>query len=283
MSKIKKPIMQASLNDLVKKFSENDVIARMEKEYQSKGGNNVALALIDDNSFVKKVRIPEESIDRIANGILERGLFNPLVVRPSGSHYELILGRRRYFGAKKIGLKEVPVIKVDAKDEETLLMLLADNRDQREANIVEMALLYEALSKRFSYSQNTLASLSHQSRSQVTNTMRLLSLPEKVLNEVSEGLLSYGHARAILSCSDEEIENIVKRIHDEKLSVRETEELARQYNARCPNAYEDKVDLVKKKTGATSFIERKRSFTLEFPNEDEKNAFLEKVIKNENQ
>ena len=275
MSKNKKTLLKNSLNELVKKFSENDVIARMEKEYQSQGGNSVPIFLIDDNSFVKKVRLSAESIDRISKGILERGLFNPLVVRPSGSHYELILGRKRYFGAKKAGLTEVPCVKVEAGDEETLLMLLADNRDQREANVVEMALLYEALSERFSYTQATLAALSHQSRSQVTNIMRLLTLPERVLMEVSDGGLSYGHARAILSLSDEEIEKIVNRIHEEKLSVRDTEELARQYSARFPSPIPELSDELRKKSGALSVINRKRSITFEFQDENDKKRFVE--------
>ncbi len=283
MTKNKKTFLKNSLNDLVKKFSENDVIARMEKEYQSQGGNNIPLSLIDDNSFVKKVKIRSSSIERISEGIMERGLFNPLVVRPSGAHYELILGRTRYFGAKKIGLKEVPCVKVEAGDEETLLMLLADNRDQREANVVEMALLYETLTERFSYSQATLASLSHQSRSQVTNIMRLLSLPEKVLMEVSDGGLSYGHARAILSLSDEEIEKIVSRIHAEKLSVRDTEELARQYASRLPSPSPILNDNLRLITRAKSVIAHKRSITFEFENEEDKNQFVNWVLQHEKQ
>ncbi len=282
MSKSKKTLIKNSLNELVKKFSENDVIARMEKEYQSQGGNSVPISLIDDNSFVKKVRLSPESIERISKGILERGLFNPLVVRPSGSHYELILGRKRYFGAKKAGLSEVPCVKVEAGDEETLLMLLADNRDQREANVVEMALLYEALSERFSYTQGTLASLSHQSRSQVTNIMRLLTLPERVLMEVSDGSLSYGHARAILSLSDDEIEKIVSRIHEEKLSVRDTEELARQYSMRFPSPTPELVDELRSDSGALSVINRKRSITFEFKDEKDKDRFIEWMKNHEN-
>lgn len=282
MAKNKRTLIKNSLNDLVKKFSENDVIARMEKEYQSQGGNNIPLSLIDDNSFVKKVKFSQNSIERISTGILERGLYNPLVVRPSGAHYELILGRKRYFGAKKARLSEVPCVIVEAGDEETLLMLLADNRDQREANAVEMALLYKALSERFSYSQSTLASLSHQSRSQVTNIMRLLSLPEKVLMEVSDGSLSYGHARAILSLSDEEIEKIVARIHEEKLSVRETEELSRQYIAHLPSPSPTLVEELKSVSKAKSVIVRRSSIIFEFENDEKKDCFIQNFLNQKN-
>jgi ParB family chromosome partitioning protein len=250
----------------------------MEKEYQSVAAKNIPLALIDDNSFVKRVEIPPEVVDRIGKSISEKGLFNPLVVRPSGSHYELILGRKRYFGAKKAQLREVPAVIAEVSDEETLLMLLADTRDQREGNVVEMALVYGELAKRFDYSQSTLANLSHQSRSQVTNTMRILSLPDNVIAEISSGKLSYGHAKAIASLSDEEIEEVVRLIHEEALSVRQTEALAKSYSS-VPPAAPTEADFLKKEFAASSVLIRKTSVTLSFKSEDEKNAFVKKAIR----
>jgi ParB family transcriptional regulator, chromosome partitioning protein len=279
MSKIKKEGLNPSLSELVRKFSKNDVIAEMEKEYQRVAAKNVPLSLIDDNSFVKRVQIPAEILDRVAKSIKERGIFNPLVVRPSGSHYELILGRKRYFAAKLAGLKEVPAVIAEVGDEETLLMLLADTRDQREANVVEMALVYQALSEKFDYSQATLADLSHQSRSQVTNTMRILRLPDHVISEISAGLLSYGHAKAIASLSDEEVEEVVRLIHQEKLSVRQTEELAKQYSASLPQLEPDRGELLKETLGAQSVILKKNGVSISFANETERDAFLAKLEK----
>jgi ParB family chromosome partitioning protein len=279
MSKIKKEGLNPSLSELVRKFSKNDVIAEMEKEYQRVAAKNVPLSLIDDNSFVKRVQIPAEILDRVAKSIKERGIFNPLVVRPSGSHYELILGRKRYFAAKLAGLKEVPAVIAEVGDEETLLMLLADTRDQREANVVEMALVYQALSEKFDYSQATLADLSHQSRSQVTNTMRILRLPDHVISEISAGLLSYGHAKAIASLSDEEVEEVVRLIHQEKLSVRQTEELAKQYSASLPQLEPDRGELLKETLGAQSVILKKNGVSISFANEAERDAFLAKLEK----
>src|SRR5574344_2156377 len=279
MARKSKKVLQSSLTELVKKFSQNDVIAEMEKEYQSLGGKSIPLSLIDDNSFVKKVQFSETTIARFAEGISQKALYNPLLVRPVGSHYELILGRKRYFGAKKAGLTSVPCVIKDSGDEETLLMLLADTRDQREGNVVEMALLYEALSSRFSYSQATLAKLSHQSRSQVTNIMRLLRLNDKVLSEVSLGTLSYGHARAIASLSDEEIDSIVKKIHEDNLSVRATEQLAKTYSQGLPSPYLETTDKLKKVSGASCVIEKRTSLIYEFASEEDKKAFINKEIK----
>jgi ParB family chromosome partitioning protein len=275
-NKKKAPYFKNSLNELVKKFSKNDVIAEMEKEYQHSASKSIPLALIDDNRFVKKVVFPPSKMERFAATIAEKGLYNPLIVRSSGTHYELIIGRKRYFGAKRVHLKEVPCVIVDAGDEETLLMLLADTRDQREGNVVEMALLYEALSSRFHYSPLTLANLSHESRSQVANSMRILNLPDNVISEVCLGELSYGHARAMASLSQEEIEEVVKKIHQDNLSVREVEQLARQYNG-APVEKESNSTILEKQFKANSVLNRKTSIVFSFASEDDKNAFIERI------
>lgn len=278
MSKSKKGKLNPSLSELVKKFSKNDVIAEMEKEYQHAESKRIPLSLIDDNSFIKRVEIPNSDIEMVAKSISERGIYNPLIVRPSGSHYELILGRKRYLASKKAGLYEVPVVIKDAGDEETLLMLLADTRDQRSANVVEMAFIYSALNERFHYSQLTLAEISHQSRSQVTNTMRILRLPDHIVKEISLGKLSYGHAKAIVSLSDEEIESVVRLIHEEKLSVREAEELAKQYSL-TPSAFPDESETLKKKYGFDSVLIKKLSVTFSFKSAEEKEKFLKGLEK----
>jgi ParB family chromosome partitioning protein len=268
--------LSPSLKELIKKFSKNDVIEEMEKEYQSVAAKKLPLVSIDDNSFVKRLEIPQEIIERMAKGISEKGLWNPLIVRPSGSHYELILGRKRYLGAKAAALREVPCVIAEVSDEETLLMLLADTRDQREGNIVEMAILYQELSERFGYSQATLAEISHQSRSQVTNTMRILHLPDHIVREISLGELSYGHAKAIASLSDEEIEEVVKLIHEEKLSVRQTEELAKQYS-KMPQVEDSEANLLRKQYGASLVAIKKSSVVFSFDNEEAKETFLAKL------
>src|SRR5574344_3047567 len=250
--------LSPNLQELLKKFSKNDVIEEMEKEYQSVAAKKIPLALVDDNSYFRRVRLPQETILQMGKGIKEKGLWNPLLVRPSGSHYELVLGRKRYYGAKAAHLNEVPCVIAEVSDEETLLMLLADTRDQREGNVVEMALVYQELSEHFSYSQATLANLSHQSRSQVTNTMRILHLPDHIIQEISLGQLSYGHAKAIASLSEEEIEEVVRLIHEENLSVRQTEELAKQYS-RVPSAAPDQATMLKNKLNCSSVVVKKTS------------------------
>ncbi len=215
--------LSSNLSDLIEKFSQNDVIAEMEKEYQSAPAKLVNLVSLVDNRFISSVKLAKTTIDYFAATLKEKGIFNPLVVTPSGDKFEVVLGRKRYLGAKKAGLVSLPCVIKEMGEEEELLILLADNRDQRESNVMEMALICSALQKRFGYTQQTLASLSHQSRCQITNTMRLLRLSPELQEEVSLGKLSYGHAKAIASLTPEGMEEAVQKIHESKLSVRETE------------------------------------------------------------
>jgi ParB family transcriptional regulator, chromosome partitioning protein len=276
-AKSNKRFVKDSLSDLVRKFSKNDVIAEIEKEFQAKTGRALPLSVIDDNSFVKRVRLPETTVDQVSKSINEKGLWNPLVVRPSGSHYELILGRKRFYGAKKAGLLNVNCVVADVGDEETLLMLLADTRDQRNGNVVEMALVYQALIQKFNYSPQTLANLSHQSRSQVANTIRILRLPDHIITDICLDKLSYGHAKAIASLSDEEIESVCELIHREHLSVRDTEVLAKQY-ASLPQLAETEADSLKKVLKASMVAERRTSISISFETPEEKDAFVQRLL-----
>lgn len=261
-----------TLEVLLNRYSQNDVIAEMEREYASVSSKNVLLSSIDDNHVVKKVSFPKDVVESLGESIKEKGFFSPLLVRPSGTHYELILGRKRFMGAKEAGLTYVPCVIKDVPDEEMLLTILADTRDQRDGNVVEMALIFSALQEKFSYSQNTLGEVAHLSRSQVTNILRLLHLPDEVLKEIMNGTLSYGHAKAIASLSDDKIQDVVKKIHEGHLSVRDTEYLAKQLQNK--EIGHTCIDEVKKKTGASKVTIKKNSVTLYFSSEEDKNKFI---------
>lgn len=225
----KKPLLSASLSELVERFKKEDVVAEMEKRYQSAPTRLIPTSSIDDNSFISEVWMPKEVVDAFAEQLKTRGIYNPLVLKRKGERYELILGRKRLFGARSAGIISLPAVITEISEEEELLTLLADNRDQRESNILEMALVCHALQERYGYSVNTLAGLSHQSRSQIANILRLLRLPTSLRSELSQGKLSYGHARAIACLDEAEALEIASAILEKGLSVRETEQLVRNY------------------------------------------------------
>ncbi|MCR5349054.1 MAG: ParB/RepB/Spo0J family partition protein [Bacilli bacterium] len=228
MKKNKERILTGSLSDLVAKFSQQNIIAEIEKRYQSAPARLIPISMIDDCAYISKVKIPDETLEYFASRLKEKGFYNPLVVRTKeDGHYEVILGRKRFYGAAKAGMLSLPCAFAEVEDEEMLLMLLADTRDQREANVVEMALVCRALQEDFGYTQNTLAALSHQSRCQITNILRILKLPEDVVEAVCLGKMSYGQARALSSLNEEDARRLFNRIIDEGLSVRQVEALAK--------------------------------------------------------
>lgn len=273
--KDKDPILSnSSLSDLIEKFSQEDVIAVMEKEYQSAPAKLIPISLIEDTAYVREIIYPDDLISAFAEGLREKGFYNPLVVRPVGSKYEVILGRKRYFAARKAGILSLPCAVVNVGDEEELLMLLADTRDNRDSNVVEMAMVCDALFRKFGYSQKTLAELSHQSRSQITNILRILRLPKRVRNDICLGKLSYGHAKAIASLDNANLKVALRRIKDFELSVRDTERYVQSLSGA---AFFHDEDIIKKKTKAKSVVVKKRSCTLYFNSEEEKDEFLKKL------
>ncbi|MBO6285420.1 MAG: ParB/RepB/Spo0J family partition protein [Bacilli bacterium] len=243
MKNAKKKILSSSLADLVSKFSQQNIVAEIEKRYQSAPAKLLPISSIVDCSYIRDVKLPEETMEYFASRLKEKGFYNPLVVRPKeDGTYEVILGRKRYFGAMKAGIYSLPCAFAEVEDEEMLLMLLADTRDQREANVVEMALVCRALHDLFGYNQHTLAELSHQSRCQISNIMRILKLPTELQEAICLGKLSYGHGRALATLNYEEADKLGHRILEESLSVRQTEDIVKEIrgeNQREPYSVEE--------------------------------------------
>lgn len=229
MKKGKGRILSSSLSELISKFSQQNIIAEIEKSYQSAPAKLLPISMIDDCAFISSVRLSEETMDYFASRLKEKGFYNPLVVRTKeDGRYEIILGRKRLYGAKRAGMATLPCAFAEVGDEEMLLMLLADTRDQREANVVEMALVCRQLQDRFGYNQQTLADLSHQSRCQISNILRILKLPEALQEAICLGKLSYGHGRALATLEPEDAARVGKRILEEGLSVRQSEALVKE-------------------------------------------------------
>ena len=217
-------IISSSLNELVERFSRQNIVAEIEKRYQSAPSRLIPVSQIDDIPLISEVVIPDEVISYYAQTLREKGFYSSLVVRPKGNErYEIILGRKRFLGAKKAGMVSLPCTFAEVGEEEMLLMLLADTRDQREGNVMEMALVCDRLQKGFGYSQLTLAELSHQSRCQISNILRLLTLPKPIQKDICLKKLSYGQARALVGLKEEDALAFAKHIKEEKISVRKCE------------------------------------------------------------
>ena len=169
----------------------------------------------------------EDQLTELALSIKEVGLLQPPVVRSIGNgKYQLIMGERRFRAAKLAGLKSIPVIIRQTSDDQLLREALIENIHRSQLNPLEEGAAYQQLLNDFSYTHDELAAKLSKSRPAITNTMRLLNLPPAVQRKVAAGVISAGHARALLSLTDEkEIENLANRIVSEGLTVRAVEEI----------------------------------------------------------
>jgi ParB family chromosome partitioning protein len=169
----------------------------------------------------------EDLLTELALSIKEVGLLQPPVVRSIGNgKYQLIMGERRFRAAKLAGLKSIPVIVRQTTDDQLLREALIENIHRSQLNPLEEGAAYQQLLNDFSYTHDELAAKLSKSRPAITNTMRLLNLPPTVQRKVAAGVISAGHARALLSLTDEkEIENLANRIVSEGLTVRAVEEI----------------------------------------------------------
>jgi ParB family chromosome partitioning protein len=176
----------------------------------------------------------EDQLTELALSIKEVGLLQPPVVRSIGNgRYQLIMGERRLRAAKLAGLKSIPVIIRQTSDDQLLREALIENIHRSQLNPLEEGAAYQQLLNDFSYTHDELAAKLSKSRPAITNTMRLLNLPPSVQRKVAAGVISAGHARALLSLTDEkEIENLANRIVAEGLTVRAVEEIVATGAAR---------------------------------------------------
>ncbi|HLT12437.1 MAG TPA: ParB/RepB/Spo0J family partition protein [Micromonosporaceae bacterium] len=186
----------------------------------------IAVNTISPNPRQPRQVFDEESLEELKVSIREVGFLQPIVVRPSGpDSYELVMGERRWRAAQELGLEVIPAIVRETRDDAMLRDALLENIHRANLNPLEEAAAYQQLLEEFGATHEELARRIGRSRPQITNTIRLLNLPSAVQKRVAAGVLSAGHARALLSLEGaEEQELLAARIVAEGLSVRATEE-----------------------------------------------------------
>jgi ParB family chromosome partitioning protein len=197
----------------------------------------VPIESIRPSPFQPRHHFGEEELEGLAQSIREKGIVQPLLVRPvgdalsgSGSDFELIAGERRWRAAQRVGLHEVPVMIRAFADSEALEIALVENLQREDLSPLEEAEAYSRLMREFDRSQASLAEAVGKSRSHVANTLRLLSLPPLVRRHLEEGALSAGHARALLGAPDPAL--LAPEIVRRGLNVRATEALVRRRAAQ---------------------------------------------------
>ena len=167
----------------------------------------------------------EAALDELAGSIAARGVLQPIVVRRFGGGYQIVAGERRWRAAQRARLHELPALVRELTDAETLEIAIVENIQRQDLNAIEEAEAYQRLIDEFGHSQDALGKFVNKSRSHVANLLRLLDLPQPVRRAVAEGMLSMGHARAVITATDPEA--LAAEVIRRGLSVRDTERLAR--------------------------------------------------------
>jgi ParB family transcriptional regulator, chromosome partitioning protein len=200
---------------------------------EDEGIKRVAVDAIIPNRANPRRDFDAGLLDELAESIREKGVMQPLLVRPStgpGGDFELIAGERRWRAAQRAGLHEVPVIVREVDDREALELTIVENVQRTDLNPLEEALGYGQLIEQFSYTQNDLGKVIGKSRSHIANTLRLLKLPEDVRTMLASGELTAGHARTLITADDPS--GLAKRIVSEGLSVRQAESMMQRLSEK---------------------------------------------------
>ena len=217
--------------------------------------NKVSISSIIPNKNQPRKSFEKEALNELTNSIKERGIILPLVVRKSKDQdekYELIAGERRWQAAQTAGLHEVPVIIIEADNLKSLELAIIENVQRKDLNVIEEAESYQNLIENFDYDQDMVSKFIGKSRSHISNTLRLLSLPEKLIVMLRNGEISQGHAKILIGLENAIL--LAEKIVKKKLSVRQTESLVRvlksdkkiQYKSKDPNTLSTQNSLAEK-------------------------------------
>ena len=254
--------------------------------------NKISIKDINRNKLQPRKYFDKSTLQELTNSIKEQGVIQPIVVRPDKSSegkYEIVAGERRWLASQNAGLHEVPVVILDIDDSKSLEFAIVENVQRQDLNPIEEARGYIRLINDFNYNQEKLSKFIGKSRSYIANSLRLLSLPEEVLSMVVQGNLTAGHARSLIGLNNSA--DIAKKIIQKKLSVRQSEVLARQFrnkkfkliSKKDPNIL-DLQKILEEKVGLNVAISNKKdnsgTISFEYQDLDQLNRLIDTIKKN---
>jgi ParB family chromosome partitioning protein len=203
---------------------------------EGRGVREIDIALIKPNPAQPRVSFDEDSLEELAESIRQRGVLQPILLRPAGKGFEIVAGERRWRAAQRARLHAIPAIVREIDESTTAEIALIENIQRQDLNAIEEAEGYRQLIKRHGHTQDEVGKLVHKSRSHVTNLLILLELPEFVRHSLMTGDISLGHARAVAGAPDPEA--LARLVIARDLSVRQTEEQVRREKSRPGPGYD---------------------------------------------
>lgn len=244
----------------------------------------ILLEDIRPNPYQPRKVFNEEALNELASSIKEHGIFQPVILKKSIQGYEIVAGERRCRAAKMVGLTEVPAIVVDFTDQQMMEIALLENIQREDLNAIEEAQAYQTMMEKLQLNQSQLAKRIGKSRTYVTNTLRLLNLPEKIQKYVLSGELSMGHARALITLEKDKALKIAKRVIDENLTVRDVENIVKGLELQQARKNKPKVEKPKEYVYVEGLLRKKyrtkikvddKSITIKYTDTKDLNRLLE--------
>ena len=252
--------------------------------------NKLLLSEIIPNKKQPRKDFDEENLNDLANSIKERGVIQPIIVRRSNledSKYEIIAGERRWLAARRAGLHDIPVVLTDIDDLKSLEFAIVENVQRHDLNPLEEAQGYKRLIDEFSYDQEKVSKFIGKSRSYITNSLRLLSLPDNVLKLIEEKKISAGHAKILVGLDNASF--IATKIIEKKMSVRQAENFVRIFrsnkkfkrkDSNVSSLEESIMDKIGLKVVIKNKTNNKGSILIEYKDLDQLNKILEIIKSN---
>ena len=251
--------------------------------------NKISVSDLIRNRYQPRKTFDEDSLEELTNSIKSRGIIQPIIVRPSsGNKYEIIAGERRWLAAQRAALHEVPVVIVEADDKRALEFGIVENVQRHDLNSIEEAEGYKRLIDEFSYDQDQVAKFIGKSRSHITNSLRLLTLSDYIIDLIKSNKISPGHAKTLVGLNNSD--QIAKKVVKKNLSVRQTENLVRLYkspsktikSSKDPNIRKLESDIMEKIGLKTQIVNKKNNrghVTFDYKDLNQLNHLIEIVKK----
>ena len=256
----------------------------------TKSQSKLSISSIVRNKYQPRKIFDKESLEDLTASIKERGIIQPIIVRKTDSKdkFEIVAGERRWLAAQNAGLHEIPTVVIDADNLKSLEFAIVENVQRSDLNPIEEAQGYQRLIDEFNYDQEKVSKFIGKSRAHVANCLRLLTLPNEVIELINNGSLSQGHAKILVGLENSYI--LAKKIIDKKLSVRQSENLVRLFKrtkkirlVSNDSNIKNLQDSLENKTGIRVFIKNKKNnrglISFQYKDLDQLNRLIE-IIKN---
>ncbi|MCF6173613.1 MAG: ParB/RepB/Spo0J family partition protein [Campylobacteraceae bacterium] len=261
---------------------------RQDIEYSNDLVREIETQLISPNPYQPRTYFNEEALNELSQSIKQHGLLQPIIVIQKDDGYMLLAGERRLRATKLAGITRIKAIIADIESKNLRELALIENIQREDLNPIELAISYKELIEEYSITQEGLSEIIHKSRTQITNTIRLLGLNDKTKEYLSNGKISQGHAKVIVGLSPADETSVVNTILGQKLSVRDTEALVKKIKAnknesrkrvKVSNPLEDDIKSVKMKLIELGYKSKvgKNSITITFDDKDKVEKFFTKL------